>query len=66
MLKNNSVDFKISSAESTTSFGLFSFLGVGEKLRLPPKRPFSYSTKEPGSSVIFIHFYTKGVRTRMF
>ena len=21
-------------------------------------RPFSYSTKEPGSSVIFIHFYT--------
>ena len=23
-------------------------------------RPFSYSTKEPGSSVIFIHFYTRG------
>ena len=22
-------------------------------------RPFSYSTKEPGSSVIFIHFYTR-------
>ena len=23
-------------------------------------RPFSYSTKEPGSSVIFIHFYMRG------
>ena len=23
-------------------------------------RPFSYSTKEPGSSVIFIQFYTRG------
>ena len=23
-------------------------------------RPFSYSAKEPGSSVIFIHFYTRG------
>ena len=23
-------------------------------------RPFTYSTKEPGSSVIFIHFYTRG------
>ena len=23
-------------------------------------RPFSYSGKEPGSSVIFIHFYTRG------
>ena len=23
-------------------------------------RPFSYITKEPGSSVIFIHFYTRG------
>ena len=23
-------------------------------------RPFSYSTKEPGSSVISIHFYTRG------
>ena len=23
-------------------------------------RPFSYSTKEPGSSVIFKHFYTQG------
>ena len=22
-------------------------------------RPFSYSAKEPGSSVIFIHFYTR-------
>ena len=22
-------------------------------------RPFCYSTKEPGSSVIFIHFYTR-------
>ena len=22
-------------------------------------RPFSYSTKEPGSSVIFMHFYTR-------
>ena len=23
-------------------------------------RPFSFSTKEPGSSIIFIHFYTRG------
>ena len=23
-------------------------------------RPFSYSKKEPGSSVMFIHFYTRG------
>ena len=22
-------------------------------------RPFSYSAKEPGSSVLFIHFYTR-------
>ena len=26
---------------------------------LPRNRPFSYSAKEPGSSVIFIHFYTR-------
>ena len=25
-----------------------------------PNRPFSYSTKEPGSSDIFIQFYTRG------
>ena len=24
-----------------------------------PNRPFSYSAKEPGSSAIFIHFYTR-------
>ena len=24
-----------------------------------PNRPFSYSAKESGSSVIFIHFYTR-------
>ena len=26
---------------------------------LDPNRPFSYSAKEPGSSVIFIHFDTR-------
>ena len=27
---------------------------------VPRNRPFSYSTKEPGSSDIFIQFYTRG------
>ena len=27
---------------------------------LRQNRPFSYSTKEPGLSVIFIHLYTRG------
>ena len=29
-------------------------------MKVPRNRPFSYSTKEPGSSDIFIHFYTRG------
>ena len=38
-----------------------SFSDLG-KCMMPLKsyRPFSSSTKEPGSSVTFIHFYTQG------
>ena len=35
---------------------LFDHVTVGNM----SNRPFSYSTKEPGSSVIFIQFYTQG------
>ena len=36
--------------------GTYRFLGTGAY----SNRPSSYSTKEPGSSDIFIQFYTRG------
>ena len=40
--------------------GKTNFLNLSKLLQHwnPENRPFSYSAKEPGSSVIFIHFYT--------
>ena len=41
------------ASKSCNDFFLSNFTPVSN-------RPFSYSTKESGSSVIFIHFYTRG------
>ena len=50
-LKNTSA---ISLGLTKVDMGRYVKLGVSSD-----HRPFSYSTKEPGSSVIFIHFYTR-------
>ena len=49
-------DAELSSQNPRTAFGCF-FYTFNIKIY---NKPFSYSTKEPGSSVIFILFYTQG------
>ena len=38
----------------------FLLKGISQHFRMDENGPFSYSTKEPGSSDIFIQFYTRG------
>ena len=39
--------------------GYIACMNIQTKDQYASNRPFSYSTKEPGSSVIFIHFYAR-------
>ena len=56
-----SMDTPNMSAISSHGYRKYFFVAFANNSFLSQNRPFSYSTKEPGSNDIFIQFYTRGL-----